>query len=158
MPATKNVTKIATKAPVKKVATVKKETKVELAKFYSATGRRKRSTATIHLFEGKGDLIVNDKPIGEYFAGSIKEMEYGSPMKALGLETSFFGTIKVRGGGTTGQLGAVRLAIARAILKFDESHRPVLRKRGLLTRDPREVERKKYNLHKARKAHQYSKR
>jgi small subunit ribosomal protein S9 len=123
-----------------------------------AVGRRKRSSATIRLFSGDGDWIVNGKLIGDYFSGQFKELEYMSPFRALNLAGKYFGTIMVRGGGVSGQLGAVRLAISRALLDIDGSHRQILRKRGLLTRDPREKERKKYNLHKARRAHQFSKR
>ena len=132
--------------------------KKKLPKYYQGLGRRKRSTATARLFEGEGELLVNDTPIDEFFKSKTASSEYLSPFETTSTQGKFYGTIKVSGGGMSGQLGAVRHAISRALLAYDESHRPSLRKKGLLTRDPREKERKKYNLHKARRAHQFSKR
>lgn len=137
-----------------KVVKVKEKTK----KFYYGVGRRKTSTATVYLYDNRGPLIVNDKPIEEYFPGEKAANFYLEPFRAGVLMDKFRGTIKVRGGGKNGQLGAVLLGIARALEAYNPELRVALRKRGLLTRDPRMKERKKYNLHKARRAHQYSKR
>ncbi len=127
--------------------------------YYQGVGRRKRSTATARLFAGKGELVVNNKPIKEYFLGAAHaEVAYLAPLIATANEGKFDGTIKVSGGGVFGQLGAIKLALARALTAYNEEHQLILRKRGMLTRDPREKERKKYNLHKARRAHQFSKR
>lgn len=126
--------------------------------FFEATGRRKTSTATVRLHKDAGDLLVNGKPALEYFRGLVAETTLFSPFRVTNTLNQFSGTVKVTGGGITGQLEAVRLAIARALLKIDPENRSVLRLQGLLTRNPREKERKKYNLHKARRAHQFSKR
>ena len=131
--------------------------------FYSGTGRRKRSVARVWLYEKKkkpdvAGLIVNEKPIEEYFSGEKQAMKYLRPFQVTVTVGKFVGTIKVEGGGTTGQLDAVVLGIARALEKFNPEFRPALKKEGLLKRDPRETERKKFWLRKARKAPQYSKR
>ena len=131
--------------------------------FYSGTGRRKRSVARVWLYEKekKPDvvgLIVNDKPIEEFFSGEKAATKYLRPFQVTVTVGKFVGTIKVEGGGTTGQLEAVVLGIARALEKFNPEFREALKKEDLLTRDPREKERKKFWLRKARKAPQYSKR
>ncbi len=131
--------------------------------FYLGTGRRKRSVARVWLYEKKKKpdvvgLIVNEKPIEEFFSGEKAATKYLRPFQVTVTVGKFVGTIKVEGGGTTGQLEAVVLGIARALEKFDPDFRPALKKEGLLHRDPREKERKKYWLRKARKAPQYSKR
>jgi len=127
-------------------------------KYYSGVGRRKTSTSTVRLYDERGSLLVNGKPIEEYFPSERATYFYMEPFRAAVLMNKFSGTIKVSGGGKSGQLGAVILGIARALEKYKSDLRPALRKRGLLTRDPRKKERKKYNLHKARRAHQFSKR
>jgi len=131
--------------------------------FYSGTGRRKRSVARVWLYEKKNKpdlagLVVNEKPIEEYFSGEKAATKYLRPFRVTVTIGKFVGTIKVEGGGTTGQLDAVVLGIARALEKFDPDLRPALKKEGLLHRDPRKTERKKFWLRKARKAPQYSKR
>lgn len=127
-------------------------------KYFSALGRRKEATATVRLFEGKGDITVNSKTINEYFPFEADMMAYSEPFVVTDTEGKFYATVKVSGGGKSGQLGAVILGFSRALVEFDEKFRKPLRDAGLLTRDPREKERKKYFLKKARKRPQYSKR
>ncbi|NIT04570.1 30S ribosomal protein S9 [Candidatus Saccharibacteria bacterium] len=127
-------------------------------KFYQAVGRRKESSATVRLFPGKGQIVVNDCPIGEYFPSEAAKVSYNEPFKVTGTEGKFDATVKISGGGKSGQLGAVVLGFARALVEVDEKNRKSLRDAGLLTRDPRKKERKKYFLKKARKRPQYSKR
>jgi len=131
--------------------------------FYSGTGRRKTAVARVWLYEKekKPDiqgLTVNEKPISEYFPGKEAEKKYMRPFQVTTTLGKFVASIKVEGGGRSGQLDAVVLGIARALEKFNPEFRPALKKEGLLTRDPREKERKKYWLRKARKRPQYSKR
>jgi small subunit ribosomal protein S9 len=126
--------------------------------YYRAVGRRKRSTATVRLYKSGGPFVVNGKPIEEYFSGDVAGAAYAEPFEVTGTEGKFSGTIKVSGGGTGGQLGAVILGLARALIACDEKYRKPLSRAGLLTRDPREKEPKKYFLRKARKRPQYSKR
>lgn len=126
-----------------------------------ATGRRKNAVASIFLKSSKGKFVVNDKPIDEYFSKEKDKARWLKPFFVAGIsnpEQSYSATIKVSGSGTTGQIGAVTLAISKALLLLMPEIRPSLRKQGLLTRDPRMVERKKPYLRKARKAPQYSKR
>ena len=126
--------------------------------YYEGLGRRKASTARVRLFSGEGEIIVNDKPAKEYFSRDIDAHDILAPLKVTELEGSFDISVKVQGGGVTGQAGAVRLGIARALLVSDPELRKTLRKHKLLTRDPRAKERKKPGLKKARKAPQYTKR
>ncbi len=123
------------------------------------TGRRKRSTATVRLLPGKGQIIINGKQIDEFFGGRL-DLTYKAqlPLKVTDTINSYDVNVKVLGGGTTGQAGAISLGIARALVETDIDLRSILRKEGLLTRDPREVERKKYGHPKARKRFQFSKR
>ena len=125
---------------------------------YYGTGRRKKSIARVRLVPGDGKIIINQRPLGEYFGKKTLEMIVKQPLVVTETENKFDVIAKVEGGGTSGQAGAVRLGIARALLKADETLRPALKKEGLLTRDPRMKERKKYGLKKARKASQFSKR
>ncbi|AUT04087.1 30S ribosomal protein S9 [Nostoc sp. CENA543] len=126
---------------------------------YWGTGRRKSAVARVRLVPGSGQLIVNGKPGDLYFQfnanylGVIK-----APLETLGLENEYDILVKAEGGGLTGQADSVRLGIARALCQLDPENRPPLKVEGYLTRDPRSKERKKYGLHKARKAPQYSKR
>jgi len=129
-----------------------------MVKFYQAVGRRKEATALVRLVEGKGEISVNGKPIAKYFPSENERVAYREPFHLTETEEKFQGTVKVQGGGRGGQLGAVVLGFSRALLLFDEKFRKSLRDAGLLTRDPREKERKKYFLRKARKRPQYSKR
>ncbi|AEX86059.1 ribosomal protein S9 [Marinitoga piezophila KA3] len=129
---------------------------------YYGTGRRKASVARVHLRPGEGKIRVNKKEyanLTEYFNNNPVWSKHAlEPLTVTENEGKFDIVITVNGGGMNGQAGAIRLGIARALLQFDENLRPVLRKHGLLTRDPREVERKKYGLKKARRAPQFSKR
>jgi len=129
---------------------------------YYGTGRRKTAIARVHLRPGKGKIKINGKEynkLSEYLRGNeVWEIEALKPLEVAGLKGQFDLVIRVNGGGLSGQAGAIRLGIARALLTYDESLRSSLRKEGLLTRDPREVERKKYGLRKARKRPQFSKR
>ncbi len=126
---------------------------------YWGTGRRKTSVARVRLVPGSGQLMVNGKPGDLYFQfnanylGVIK-----APLETLGLENEYDILVKAEGGGLTGQADSVRLGVARALCQLDPENRPPLKIEGYLTRDPRAKERKKYGLHKARKAPQYSKR
>ena len=125
--------------------------------FY-ATGRRKTSSARVYLKKGKGDISVNDRKLDEYFGRKVAQMLVMQPLELLDLSEKLDINIKVKGGGSFGQAGAIRHGISRALTSFDEELRPQLKKAGLLTRDPRRVERKKPGLKKARKSSQFSKR
>ena len=122
------------------------------------TGRRKSSSARVFLRTGTGKIIVNKRPLDDYFGRETSRMIVRQPLEALELQDKFDINVTVGGGGSSGQAGAIRMGIARALVKYDESLQPSLRKSGFLTRDAREVERKKVGLRKARKATQYSKR
>jgi len=126
--------------------------------YYQGTGRRKSATARVRLYPGDGTIIVNDKPVEEYFCRKRDILHLSEPLRATATQDSFNVTVKVKGGGIYGQAGAVRHGIARALLESDPNLRPTLRKGGLLTRDPRAKERKKPGLKRARKAPQYTKR
>jgi small subunit ribosomal protein S9 len=125
---------------------------------YIGTGRRKCSVARVRLLPGKGDITVNGKEVGVYFGRKILEIIVRQPLEVTQTTDRFDVKVNVNGGGTTGQAGAVRHGIARALIKSDEELRPALKKAGFLTRDPRMKERRKYGLKKARKAPQFSKR
>ena len=125
--------------------------------FY-ATGRRKTSSARVYLKKGKGDISVNDRKLDEYFGRKVAQMLVMQQLELLDLSEKLDINIKVKGGGSFGQAGAIRHGISRALTSFDEELRPQLKKAGLLTRDPRRVERKKPGLVKARKSKQFSKR
>ena len=123
-----------------------------------ATGRRKTSSARVYLKKGKGNISVNDKKLDEYFGRKVAQMLVMQPLELLELTEKIDVNIKVKGGGSFGQAGAIRHGISRALTMYDEDLRPQLKKAGLLTRDPRRVERKKPGLVKARKSKQFSKR
>ena len=129
----------------------------ETQSFYG-TGRRKSSTARVRLIPGKGQIVVNSKPLDQYFGRETARMIVRQPFATLELIDRFDVNVNVRGGGPSGQAGAIRHGITRALLQYDGSFRPTLRKAGYVTHDARAVERKKYGLHKARKRPQYSKR
>ena len=123
-----------------------------------ATGRRKTSTARVYLSEGKGNILVNDIPLEEYFGREVAKILVMQPLVLLDISSKFDIMIKVSGGGSFGQAGAIRHGISRALEKFDPEFRPSLKSAGYLTRDSRQVERKKVGLVKARKSKQFSKR
>ena len=123
-----------------------------------ATGRRKTSSARIYLSSGKGNITVNDKQPDVYFGRKVAQMLVMQPLEMTELTDKLDINIKVKGGGSFGQAGAIRHGISRALISYDEELRPQLKKAGLLTRDPRKVERKKPGLVKARKSKQFSKR
>jgi len=125
--------------------------------FYG-TGRRKTSTARVFLRRGNGQVTVNRKPLDEFFGRKTAQMIVRQPLELVELTDKFDVNVTVKGGGTTGQAGAIRLGLSRALMEYDEELRAQLRRAGFVTRDARAVERKKVGLHKARKATQYSKR
>ena len=129
-----------------------------MADSYNATGRRKSSTARVIVSTGNGSITVNERPLDQFFGRETARMVVRQPLEITQLAEKLDLRIRVQGGGTTGQAGAIRHGIARALTAYDESLRAPLRKAGFLTRDARAVERKKIGLHKARKRPQYSKR
>ncbi|MCK7594535.1 30S ribosomal protein S9 [Pseudomarimonas salicorniae] len=122
------------------------------------TGRRKSSTARVFLRKGSGNITVNDRPLDEYFGRETARMIVRQPLELTDNADKFDILVTADGGGTTGQAGAIRLGIARALVEYDETLKGALRSAGFMTRDAREVERKKVGLHKARRATQFSKR
>ncbi|WP_428610014.1 30S ribosomal protein S9 [Sedimenticola sp.] len=123
-----------------------------------ATGRRKSSAARVFLSAGSGNIVVNGRPLDEYFGRETARMVVRQPLEVADLLKNVDVKVTVKGGGTTGQAGAIRHGIARALSEYDEGLHSPMRRAGFLTRDAREVERKKVGLHKARKRPQYSKR
>ena len=128
------------------------------ADIFYATGRRKTSSARVYLKSGKGNIIVNNRKLDEYFGRKVAQMLVMQPLELADLSGKVDLDVKVKGGGSFGQAGAIRHGISRALTSYDEELRPQLKKAGLLTRDPRRVERKKAGLVKARKSKQFSKR
>ena len=125
---------------------------------YYGTGRRKSSRARVYIRKGKGDIVVNNRPLDEFFGRETACMVVRQPLEKLEMTDMFDINATVEGGGISGQAGAIRLGLTRALMEYDGELRGPLRKAGYVTRDAREVERKKVGLHKARKATQYSKR
>jgi small subunit ribosomal protein S9 len=125
---------------------------------YYATGRRKTSTARVFIKKGSGEITVNDRPLDQYFGRQTARMIVRQALEAVQLNEQFDVNCTVKGGGTTGQAGAIRHGITRAVINYDGELRSPLRRAGFVTRDAREVERKKVGLHKARRAPQFSKR
>lgn len=125
---------------------------------YAATGRRKNAIARVRLIPGEGKFIINKRELSEYFGKKTLEMIVQQPFNITDTLAKYDVIALANGGGTTGQAGAIRLGVARALLKADASLRPSLKRAGFLTRDPRMKERRKYGLKKARKAPQFSKR
>ena len=125
---------------------------------YYGTGRRKSSKARVYISKGKGDITVNNRPLDEFFGRETACMVVRQPLEKLEMTDMFDINATVEGGGISGQAGAIRLGLTRALMEYDGELRGPLRKAGYVTRDAREVERKKVGLHKARKATQYSKR
>ncbi|MBO8158075.1 30S ribosomal protein S9 [Thermosyntropha sp.] len=125
---------------------------------YWGTGRRKKAIARVRLIPGDGRIIINNREFEDFFPNKVSRLIVKQPLVLTDMEGRFDVICRVHGGGVSGQAGAVRLGIARALVKANPDLRPQLKKAGFLTRDPRMKERKKYGLHKARKAPQYSKR
>ena len=123
-----------------------------------ATGRRKRSIARVRVLPGDGTITVNGLPIERYITSLVQRVKILDPLRVSGVQGSYNVVARVEGGGSSGQAGALRLGIARALIVIDPDNRGALKRAGLLTRDPRVKERKKYGLRKARKRPQYSKR
>ncbi|PKO24109.1 MAG: 30S ribosomal protein S9 [Chloroflexi bacterium HGW-Chloroflexi-1] len=128
------------------------------ARYYEAVGRRKTSSARVRLYPGTGTILVNERPMAEYFPRETDVLAVVRPLQVTDTASSYNVSIHVVGGGLTGQAGATAHGIARALCEADEALRPVLKRNGLLTRDARAKERKKYGLKRARKAPQYTKR
>ncbi|MGH3164582.1 MAG: 30S ribosomal protein S9 [Trebonia sp.] len=124
----------------------------------SGTGRRKEAVARVRIVPGTGKMTINSRDLDVYFPNKVHQQIVNEPFVTLGAEEQFDVIARIDGGGTSGQAGALRLGIARALILVDPENRPALKKAGFLTRDPRVKERKKYGLKKARKAPQYSKR
>ncbi len=125
---------------------------------YYSTGRRKSSSARVFLKKGSGNIVVNNRTLEQYFSRETGRMIVQQPLEKLDLLKNFDINVTVTGGGISGQAGAIRHGITRALIKYDDTHHRTLRQAGFVTRDAREVERKKVGLHKARKRPQYSKR
>ena len=125
---------------------------------YYGTGRRKSSTARVFMTRGTGQIIVNDRPLDEFFGRETACMIVRQPLQKVEMADKFDIKASVEGGGISGQAGAIRLGVTRALMEYDGELRKPLRKAGFVTRDAREVERKKVGLHKARRATQFSKR
>ena len=128
------------------------------ANIHYATGRRKTSSARVYLKKGKGDISVNNKKLDEYFGRKVAQMLVMQPLELLELSEKIDIDVKVKGGGSFGQAGAIRHGISRALVNFEPDLRKNLKKEGFLTRDSRVVERKKYGRAKARRSYQFSKR
>jgi small subunit ribosomal protein S9 len=126
--------------------------------YYYGTGRRKTAVARVFIKTGSGKFVVNDKPVDEFFSRETGRMVVRQPLELTAHLTTFDIMVNVSGGGESGQAGAVRHGITRALIEYDTELKPVLSKAGLVTRDAREVERKKVGLHKARRRKQFSKR
>ena len=126
-------------------------------RFYG-TGRRKKSVARVYIYNGSGKITINKRDIDDYISMDILKMIVNQPFEATKTVGKYDVLVNVYGGGVTGQAGAIRHGIARALLQVDKAYRPMLKKEGLLTRDPRMKERKKYGLKSARRAPQFSKR
>ncbi|MCQ2360166.1 MAG: 30S ribosomal protein S9 [Paludibacteraceae bacterium] len=124
----------------------------------NALGRRKAAIARVYVKEGKGDIIINNRPLAVYFPSGMLQFVVKQPLAQLGVEGKYDIKVNLQGGGSTGQAEALRLAIARALVKIDAESKPALKAEGFMTRDPREVERKKPGQPKARKRFQFSKR
>lgn len=130
----------------------------ETKPYFYGTGRRKNSVARVRVYSGTGKIIINDRDIDDYFGLETLKLIVRQPLVVAGVEGKFDIVVRVSGGGVSGQAGALRHGIARALLLASEDNRPILKKAGFLTRDPRMKERKKYGLKAARRAPQFSKR
>ena len=130
----------------------------ETKPYFYGTGRRKNSVARVRVYSGTGKIIINDRDIDDYFGLETLKLIVRQPLVVAGVEGKFDIVVRVSGGGVSGQAGAIRHGLSRALLVYDEALRPELKKAGFLTRDPRMKERKKYGLKAARRAPQFSKR
>ena len=130
----------------------------ETKPYFYGTGRRKNSVARVRVYSGTGKIIINDRDIDGYFGLETLKLIVRQPLAVAGVEGKFDIVVRVSGGGVSGQAGAIRHGLSRALLVYDENLRPELKKAGFLTRDPRMKERKKYGLKAARRAPQFSKR
>ena len=130
----------------------------ETKPYFYGTGRRKNSVARVRVYSGTGKIIINDRDIDDYFGLETLKLIVRQPLSVAGVEGKFDIVVRVSGGGMSGQAGAIRQGLSRALLVYDENLRPELKKAGFLTRDPRMKERKKYGLKAARRAPQFSKR
>ena len=128
------------------------------ANYYYGTGRRKTATARVFMKSGSGKFMVNDKPVDDFFSRETGRMVVRQPLELTQHTSTFDIMVNVAGGGESGQAGAVRHGITRALIEYDATLKPTLSKAGFVTRDAREVERKKVGLHKARRRKQFSKR
>ncbi len=126
--------------------------------YFYGTGRRKKSVARVRVYPGTGNITINDRNIDDYFGLETLKLIVRQPLALTGTTEKFDIVCRVNGGGVTGQAGAIRHGLSRALLQYDEALRPTLKKAGFLTRDPRMKERKKYGLKAARRAPQFSKR
>ncbi|ABK42774.1 SSU ribosomal protein S9P [Magnetococcus marinus MC-1] len=125
---------------------------------FNATGKRKESVARVRIVPGSGKVTINQKPMDVYFGRPVLRMVVNQPFSVTEMENKFDVLVNVHGGGVSGQAGAIKHGISKALVDYDEALRPALKKAGFLTRDARTVERKKYGRHKARKSTQFSKR
>ncbi|HJA26175.1 MAG TPA: 30S ribosomal protein S9 [Candidatus Fournierella merdigallinarum] len=130
----------------------------ETKPYFYGTGRRKNSVARVRVYNGTGKITINDRDIDDYFGLETLKLIVRQPLAVAEVEGKFDIVVRVGGGGVSGQAGAIRHGLSRALLQYDENLRPVLKKAGFLTRDPRMKERKKYGLKAARRAPQFSKR
>ena len=130
----------------------------ETKPYFYGTGRRKSSVARVRLYPGTGSITINGRDVDDYFGLETLKLIVRSPLAVAGVEDKFDIVVRVVGGGISGQAGAIRHGLSRALLQYDENLRPALKKAGFLTRDPRMKERKKYGLKAARRAPQFSKR
>lgn len=130
----------------------------ETKPYFYGTGRRKSSVARVRVYNGTGKITINDRDIDDFFGLETLKLIVRQPLHLADIETKFDIVVRVAGGGVSGQAGAIRHGLARALLQYDENLRPALKKAGFLTRDPRMKERKKYGLKAARRAPQFSKR
>lgn len=130
----------------------------ETKSYFYGTGRRKNSVARVRVYNGTGKITINDRDIDDYFGLETLKLVVRQPLALTGLDNKFDIVVRVSGGGVSGQAGAIRHGLSRALLVYDENLRPELKRAGFLTRDPRMKERKKYGLKAARRAPQFSKR
>lgn len=150
--------KADTKKELRKTAAQSQEYSLPSGKYHYANGKRKTAVARVRLYKGDGSIFINEKPINKFCTVKTHTELITSPLKLVGMSNNFTVLAKTSGGGVNAQAEAVRHGISKALVSFDETLRPTLRRAGFLTRDPRAKERKKYGLHRARRGPQFSKR